>query len=154
MEAAMGTQQTVRTEHPVELVWGRGCSPGLEPRLSQPQHPLSYPELSLNLTSLTGPSRSVLIYVQIGLSCVQSNVIITVPWPPSVWLRVSWVCCIQLTCMQSFEEVYDHLVSVRTGPERLASFSRSHSCVEEKQEFDLNFCPCTIHHPSIDSGGG
>lgn len=54
--------------------------------------------------------------------------------------------------MQSFEEVYDHLVGVRTGPERLASFSRSHSCVEEKQEFGLIFCPRTIHHPSIVSG--
>lgn len=34
--------------------------------------------------------------------------------------------------MQSSEEVYDHLADVHTGPERLATFSRSHSWVGEK----------------------
>lgn len=41
MEVAVGTRQAIRPGHPAELVWGRGCSPGLEARLSQPQHPLT-----------------------------------------------------------------------------------------------------------------
>lgn len=69
-----------------------------------------------------------------------------------------WVAACVLGLQRSADmqplEVYDNLADAHTGPERLASFSRSHSCVGEKQEFDLNLCPCTIHHPSIDSEGG
>lgn len=101
----------------------------------------------MSVTSLTGTSKSVLMCVQgWSLSCVKSNTIITVPCTICVAACVLGLH-LQLTDMQPSEEVYDHLADVRTGPERLATFSRSHSWVGKKQEF-------TIHLSSIDSGGG
>lgn len=154
MEAAMGTQQTVRTEHPVELVWGRGCSPGLEPPFK------SAPTPSVLLSRVKPESDLSYRPFQISSDlCTDWTLVCTISYNNNGALATVCVAACVLgrlysADMQSFEEVYDHLVGVRTGPERLASFSRSHSCVEEKQEFDLIFCPCTIHHPSIVSGGG
>lgn len=66
-----------------------------------------------------------------SLSCVKSNTIITVSCTICVAACVLGLH-IQLTDMQPSEEVYDHLADVRTGPERLATFSRSHSWVGKK----------------------
>lgn len=114
--------------HSAELVWARGCSPGLEVGFN----PASAPFVLLSRVRPEShlpyrPSPAVLTRVQAGCPstyCAQPHVTILVPWLPSAGPRPGPAAFGQGTAS---EEGYDHLADAETGPERLVVFSRSHS---------------------------